>query len=309
MYPITPKLQKRSLKLKIHFFTVLGFLVLCTSPSYVSAQEQLTVGNACTTGQNASDWDQIMQCVSSVWARASLWLGTGTCDSSHAGLIQWSSPNFQVCNGAAWSSVLFPVTAPAYTSPPNNGYFVLTASTWNGNLSSGGYSGTVGADALCYTELTSTYTSWKGYSTANSNGQLVANKIHAFVAANDLGPTNANLVPNATYAFAYAADGTKGGATFTTDSSGLGPNDSNNWSGSTYFGASYSYWTGRLANTSTTWGGASAGTANLCTAFSVGTSSVNGIIGSSNNTNNFRWNSSSTTTCDNMEHIICAIDP
>jgi hypothetical protein len=73
---------------------------------------------------------------------------------------------------------------------------VLTPTTYNGNL--GGRSG---ADAACLTELATTHTTWQGYSTANSNGQLVADKVHAFVTISSV--LNA-LMPLTTYYFAYA---------------------------------------------------------------------------------------------------------
>src|SRR5262245_21585528 len=83
---------------------------------------------------------------------------------------------YQFCNGT--SSIGFgggmncttTVTGYSPTTPSGTGYFVLTNTTYNGNL--GGF---VGADALCLTELT-TNTNWRGYATANANGQLVASK-------------------------------------------------------------------------------------------------------------------------------------
>ena len=51
----------------------------------------------------------------------------------------------------------------------------MSYGTWNGNLG-----GEIGANAKCYSDLT-TNTGWMGYSTANSNGQLIVDKVKAFV--------------------------------------------------------------------------------------------------------------------------------
>src|SRR5206468_213933 len=77
-----------------------------------------------------------------------------------------------------------------------------------------------------------------------SNGQLVSSHVHAFLCT---GSSCRNLQPSTTYYFANAGagSGAKGGASLTTDGSGLGPNDSANWAGASYFGTSASYWTDR----------------------------------------------------------------
>ncbi len=45
-------------------------IALIGSTGRADAAEAYTVGGPCTTGQNATDWDTIMQCTGSVWTRA-----------------------------------------------------------------------------------------------------------------------------------------------------------------------------------------------------------------------------------------------
>jgi hypothetical protein len=148
----------------------------------------------------------------------------------------------------------------------SSGYFVMSKDTWNGDLYSsagaGGLSPLGAADKLRLRELT-TLTSWQGYSTARSNGQLVASKVHAFLCNGGSGCNN--LQPETTYYFASAGDTKAGGTSFTTDSNGNGPQDDATWSGVNYFGGDFSYWTDRDwlwsgssynngTQSSTTWG-------------------------------------------------------
>jgi len=79
-----------------------GFLALSSGRSF--AAETTSAGSACTGALHRADWDTIFQCVSSTWKRAALRLGssTDTCDSSHAGIIQWNGTSFQGCDGTSW---------------------------------------------------------------------------------------------------------------------------------------------------------------------------------------------------------------
>lgn len=61
-----------------------------------------------------------------------------------------------------------------------SGYFVMTKTVYNGNFGST-EDNLNPPNAKCLAELT-TDTDWKGYSTANANGQLFAAKVHAFLA-------------------------------------------------------------------------------------------------------------------------------
>jgi hypothetical protein len=212
---------------------------------------------------------------------------------------------YQFCNGTVWK-----LAGQVYGgSSSGNGYFVLSKSTWNGNLG-GGFG--AGADALCLTELT-TNTGWMGYATASGNGQLIAWKVHAFICeGGGFWGTCGALVPNTTYYFAYAGDSSKGGASFTTDSNGLGPNDSADWSGASYFGENYSYWTNEGYNSGTQWSNAAQSSLAGCGSdelWDQGTSGYNGITGNSANTDFARWEISSTVACNNTENLICIVNP
>lgn len=102
--------------MKRTFSVLLLFLLLLApglAPSLAHAQEKTTVGSACTTGRNVADWDTIMQCVNSLWQRGGYFLGaakdnTGaavTCDSTKAGMLQWTGASVQACNGTSWTAL------------------------------------------------------------------------------------------------------------------------------------------------------------------------------------------------------------
>lgn len=196
-------------------------------------------------------------------------------------------------NGTTWS-----VTTPDH--PP--AYFVLTQSTWNGNL--GGQSG---AHAKCLTELT-TNTNWMGYATANANGSLTASKVFAFgQCGTNGGACSGTMLPNMAYRFAVVGDAAKGGATFVTNGSGLGPNDNANWAGTTYFGSTTSYWSSR-------WGGgnwSNTGWANYCSDWTSSSSGVSGGVGMPGTTGDSRWRGENNpaSTCDNLLPLVCFVNP
>lgn len=215
---------------------------------------------------------------------------------------------YQFCNGTNWLSFggsgACTIATSGYspTSPSNSGYFVLSSGSYNGNLGD-----RYGADATCLTEVT-TNTGWMGYSTANSNGQLIASKVHAFLCDNAL---CTSLMPLTTYYFANAGNGSAGGAFFTTDSNGLGPNDSANWSGSTYFGGSYTYWSGLGTTSNTQWSNSTGVTANRgCPSAWSSNSGVgtDGDYGSSAFTTSSRW-ATGFILCNNTENLICFVNP
>jgi len=97
----------------LFFFIALFLLSLQSS----WAAESTNVGDSCTGALSRGDWDTIFQCVSSSWKRAPLWLGTSsdTCDSSHAGIIQWNGSDFTGCNGTSWTSLVAAGGNDSYT--------------------------------------------------------------------------------------------------------------------------------------------------------------------------------------------------
>jgi hypothetical protein len=212
---------------------------------------------------------------------------------------------WQFCNGTNW----VPFGGPAWITPPGagNGYFVMSKTKWNGNL--GG--SLAAADALCLTELT-TNTGWKGYAGANANGQLISSKVHAFICDHEGVGTCNNTVANTTYFFADANASTHGGNRFTTDSSGVGPNDNANWSGASYFGDAYGYWSDRQFGSATAWGTGLQTTGEACGAgdqWSNGTNAYTGFVANTDNTGTARWGGGTTPTCNNTENLICFVNP
>jgi hypothetical protein len=93
---------------------------------------------------------------------------TGTCILNATRSI--SDTQFAANNIASGVNILGVVGT--HGGAPGTGYFVLTNSTWNGNL--GGFSG---ANAKCLSELTGN-TNWKYYTAANGAGLLNSTAAH-----------------------------------------------------------------------------------------------------------------------------------
>jgi hypothetical protein len=171
------------------------------------------------------------------------------CSATINGAIRFDTTNniLQYCNGTSW---ITPLNAPEANQPylanSATGYFVLTETTYTGNLGQ-----LFGANTKCLTELNTTY-NWMGKSTASTNGWLNANHIQAFLCQGSISLCQ-NPIPGVTYAFARANYTGVGGATFTADGDGSGPGNSQNWSGTNYFGTSTQYWSGRGPGSSTAW--------------------------------------------------------
>ena len=321
-------LRPRAIKATLGALLLFATLVTAAGESF--AGEQL-IGTSCSGNENNVDYDTIGQCVSTTFQRVapflagsvaigttSLTAGTvldlGSNTSSMllpigstgqepspatAGMIRWNSTtnHGEVFNGGAWAPFWKAPSAPAVTAPSGSGYFVISGTTWNGNLG-----GRIGADALCLTEIATTNTGWMGYSTANSNGQLIAAKVHAFIC--DTTVCN-NLMPLTKYYFANATNGSAGGAFFVTDSSGDGPQNATNWSGSTLFDGNYNVWSGRAnGSAGLTWSPSPTGTA--CTSWSVPAGT--GYYGITNSANSARWDDT-TANCTSLDNLICFVNP
>jgi hypothetical protein len=270
--------------------------------------EKHTPGAACDHGATAGhgqapDWDTFFECNGSTqWQRGPYFFGStsDTCDSNHKGLTGWDSTNnlLEYCNGSAWTDIEPVQSTPVETAPAGSGYFVLSHNTYNGNLG-----GLTSADATCLTDLT-TNTGWLGYATANSNGQLIAAKVHAFLCSTS---SCTQLMPLTTYYFANAGNSSAGGASFTTNSSGAGPVDSANWGAANYFSGTYNYWTGNTGSSSTVWSlNPDGNNYNSCAGF-TGTGST-GMTGQSTSTNNTRWDNT-ILACTNTYNLICFVNP
>ena len=215
---------------------------------------------------------------------------------------------YQFCNGTNWMAYRPGTTwlfqaANNPTIPAGSGFFVLTSGTYTGNL--GGLSG---ANSTCLTELT-TNTGWKGYSTANGNGQLISGKVKAFLCD---GSSCNNLTASTTYFFANAGNSAAGGASFTTNSSGFGPGDNADWAAANYFGGTYFYWSMMGGTSSTTlWTGASAinNTNFACNTWSSSSSGSSGFFANSAATDYNRWDNNNNYPCNNTYHLICFVNP
>lgn len=195
---------------------------------------------------------------------------------------------YRFCNGTNWVNTA--------TAVLNNGFFVMSNSTYTGNL--GGRSG---ANSTCLTDLNAN--NWLGKSQAQSFGRLTASHVHAFLCDNSGGCLN--LDASKAYKFARSGSATSGGANFTTNASGQGPGDSANWSGSTYFGVSAEFWTGRYFGTSfTLWD--SVPDTYSCVNWTDGTSGVQGTNGRSNETGDSRWRYTSGM-CNSARRLICVV--
>ncbi|MGR9117078.1 MAG: hypothetical protein ACU85E_15055 [Gammaproteobacteria bacterium] len=222
------------------------------------------------------------------------------CSATTEGAIRYNSSGYhEFCDGTNWRQFVGVQSATPPTAPAGAGYFVMTATTWNGNLG-----GLNGADSKCLTELSTTYTDWNGYSDANSRGLLDSTHVKSFICDNTSSCNE--LMPLTTYYFAAAGNASAGGASFTTDSSGKGPQDNAIWSAANYFSGSYEYWTGRTTTNSTLWSTGPGSSSGRCNQFN--TTGDSGIYGNAGNTGGGRWNTGQTG-CNNTKSLICFVNP
>lgn len=197
---------------------------------------------------------------------------------------------------AAWTSLINSSKTSLVLAPcVAEGYFVMTNTTWTGNL--GGLSG---ADAKCLTELT-TY-DWMGKSSAT----ITASNVKAFLCDSS---TCNNPEGDTTYNFAVANSPSTGGDSFTTDSTGRGPGDNSAWNTSTTFSGGQ-WWSNRSdASASTTlWDLTPRGSGD-CGGWTHGTGSPPwGSRGRTNITDEKRWEAGSND-CSNPLPLICMVHP
>jgi hypothetical protein len=211
---------------------------------------------------------------------------------------------YEFCDETQWYSM--EKTIPA-RGRAGGGYFVMTKAVYNGDLGSAG-DDLRAPDAKCLTELTGA-TGWKGYTTARGDGQLIAGKVHPFLCTERV---CSPLKPLTTYYFANSADFTAGGASFTTDANGDGPNDSADWSTPKYFNGAYVYWTGyRNPRTDSSWSDTPIGGGYQCkttNGWDTENNSAKGVYGRSTSTYKERW-CAGNDTCDRSHYLICYVDP
>lgn len=281
-------------------------LLFSVSPVWAGDAAKGVTCSEFASGVNVCNKNGCFVCTAGAWVEQPMYFGasSATCDSAHEGLQRYNSTSkgMEFCNGAAWTPYVNQQSTPAITAPSGSGYFVMTHTTYNGNLG-----GLAGADAKCLTELGTTYTSWRGYTDANGRGLITAAKVRALIC--DYATCN-NLMPLTTYYFAYANSGTPGGASFTTDSSGRGPSDSNPWSAANYFSGSYTWWSDRASVSATVW--QNYGYAGYdCNNGSGGwgaDSIYSGNVGNTTAVDDDRW-IATTSTCDIPQRLVCFVNP
>jgi hypothetical protein len=182
-------------------------------------------------------------------------------------------------------------------------YFVVTSGTWDGAL--GGYDG---AHDKCHTDLNAN--DWLN----KPNGTIPKSMVRAWICAGD-NPSDPREVSNCyqalpatTYTFAASGEASTGGATFTTDSSGRGPNDSTAWNLATTFGTTTKYvWAGRDTGSATLW---PVNNGCNCTNFTLSTGagcSNSGNRGNTSSTTAGRWQGGSFG-CDGVRRLYCLVD-
>jgi hypothetical protein len=186
-------------------------------------------------------------------------------------------------------------------------YFLLSNNKYNGDLvgyatlpaNNIGYSGTDGlaaANAICLHEV-NTY-DFLG----KNNRTFAAGEVSAFLCE---GSGCNPIAGNRAFTFGVLGFPAIGGATFTTESSGRGPNDNASWSSSDRFGSTEGYWTGRNNNGPMIWDNSFAG--NDCSDWTMPVS-VSGSGGSSGSNDTGRWHVNSNYGCGTPEKMICVID-
>ncbi|WP_156944184.1 hypothetical protein [Bradyrhizobium sp. Ec3.3] len=231
-----------------------------------------------------------------------------TCNSNTTGGIRYNSstgyPEF--CSGSAW------IPFKATGAPPGSGYFIMdaAASTYLGNLGSysaaGGNTGLAAGNAICLHDLT-TFTNWWGYATANAAGILAPSHVFAFLCD---GTSCNTLSANTTYYVGSNGDSTVGGASFTTDSSGNGPNSSMTFSLGSGWGyvnpAKLIYWTGRGTGSTNTWPATSG--SSTCSGWTDSTNGNPGVIGAINGSSTARW-SNGGGNCGQGYYLVCYVNP
>lgn len=233
-----------------------------------------------------------------------------TCDSTTKGSFRFDSSDnqYRFCNGTNWIRFAEVQDTPnAPTAPTGYGYFVLSQSTWTGNLG-----GLTGADDKCLNELT-TNTSWNGYNAALSAGQLTPSFVKAFLCYASDGPCN-NLTPLTDYYFAVVGSPGLGGDFFTTDSNGRGPFNTEFWSAANRFGGSYAYWSIRSSTTcagpnwETRGNGVCGWQHDDCDDWNSSSPGSIGAVGESANGGHQRYNGA-TRTCNTNQRLVCFVNP
>lgn len=300
----------------------------CASPVGVAGQLQWVTTDDKMKVCNGSDWTETVasadnSCAFSVTGEINYTTSNGilgycyggtlfsmkgseisSCTGSPAGSFQYDSSisTYKYCNGAdnKWYRMTASAGTTTTTTLPDSsfGYFVRTANTFTG------LGGLIGANSKCATELMSASVYWNG---KDSAGTLSADRIKAWLCD---GFNCQNPKASSTYKMAGANltgpnTSTPGGASIAVNSSRIGPNNSDDWSGSTFFGTATAYWTARAVGTSTNWPDTSSSShcVNLISAANAQNSGSG--VGSATAS---RWNNG-TTACGTALALVCMVTP
>ena len=247
--------------------------------------------------------------VSANYSTGGLLVGTAvgdTCDGTTEGAIRYNTTDnaHEFCNGTVWRQVVAQAaSAPLATPTALDGYLVLTSASWDGNLG-----GIAGANANCLSDLTAN--DWMGKADATTRSLINSTKIKAMF----IGATSQHANPSTRYFFAVSGDNTLGGAFFTSNASGYGPNNTQNWSGINYLGGYREYWTGYDNNgVAATWDNYTANGDNwYCNAgggrWTSNSSAATGCVGASASTTWGRW-CGGVIACDQTRRLLCFVHP
>ena len=266
--------------------------------------------------------DAILICDGSVWRAPSVTvpLDPDPCIPAKHGSLRYndSLKTLELCHDSDWISFIASgEEGDTPTAVSGDGYFVITNSTWTGNLAAaaGGDYTTAEANAsqqigdkLCLDDLTAN--DWMGKSDAQSRSILNSRHVRAFLCSRF---SCNNALPSTTYYFAVSGELASGGASFTTDADGIGPNDGASWAGSTYFNGNKEFWSNRRTNSSTQWGDNSHGQSSPTRCeYSPGWTDIAdagpGNIGRTNTTNTDRWDAANVD-CTVARYLVCMVHP
>ncbi|WP_146188842.1 hypothetical protein [Albidovulum aquaemixtae] len=210
-----------------------------------------------------------------------------TCDGTIEGAIRYNSSTTcaEFCDSSSW----------VCPSSSGIGYFVISSTTYDGNLS-----GLSGANSTCLSNLQSN--NWLGKTEA---GTLTSARVKAWLCDSS---TCQNLEADTTYKFAVSGSTTVGGSAFVTDSNGAGPGYTTDWADSNTFdnATAHRYWTNFANNSTSLWG--TTANSNHCNDWSDNTNSYQGQQGYENGTGAVRWNDS-TVICSQSKYLICFVNP
>lgn len=267
----------------------LFFLILLLLAPSLAVAQSISPGSACSTsgdtamssGSNSNIG--LLYCNGSTWVSSSV-VATGsvtTCDSTTAGTFKLNGSTLQFCNGSSWGSI-------AKQALKGNFVALLDVGRYQSDFGS-----LAGANALCRSQLAAK--GWWGKPTT-----LDTNKVFAFLC--DSTSCN-NLQPNTTYYFGAAFYPNIGGASFTTDSSGNGPNNTESWADSSHFINDNLYFFGRNSASASAW--TSSPSSYTCNNWGTGSGAYGAYLR--------RPNSSGSVDvvydCSTPAYLICFVNP